>query len=470
MKYFFLGANIHQEALDLIRRAGDTVVLYECEDALHVTETLGQLERAGRAHSVDRSAVESLRRRPCGSSIDQRERIVRAVLGDFKVFLLRMRFLRVDHEGAFRGIGYFSDVVDYALTLAETHRPDTVFCAYTPHTVESWIIVRTFEELGAKVIRLIPSPLPWVLLPVQGLLNRTGCILIAKQRRPVNSLAINKYIDKLSGDYSAAMPYYEKLANRFSLARLLSVFKGFHPRDIVKQIEKWVVWREFQVAATSLPKETSFGVYFLHYQPEMNTLPEAELYCDQFQAVNKLAAALPEGVSLIVKEHPSTFSKRCDRRWRPAGFYARLLSLPNVRICPEEIGAFELIDRSMFVASIAGVCLTEALARGKPAVTFYSPRFDCFSDDLVIDANNLSQSELKAVLNDFIRGERRYGGVDVLIKCLKETSIHGYDGSVNDFYIPQSAEEQYEIGRRTNLEYLEDAVSDWFLSNEVHES
>ena len=455
-KFFYLGANMHQEALDIIRDAGGAVVLYEREDALHVTETLSQLERAGRAYSVDRSAVESFQRRPCESSIDQRERIVRTVLGDFKVFLLRMRFLRVDHEGAFKGIGYFSDVVDYALTLAETHRPGTVFCSYTPHTVESWLVVRTLEEFGARVVRLIASPLPWVLLPVQGLANAGGCNLTARARPP-RSAAVDRYLSMLRGDYSAAMPYYEKLPARFAPGRLLAAVASWRPRDLVKYLEKRLVRRDFERAAARPLGDGPYAVYFLHYQPEMNTVPEADLYADQFQAVKKLSDALPPGVRLLIKEHPSTFSKRCDRRWRPAGYYERLLSLPNTRICPADLGTFELIDRAAFVASIAGVCLTEALARGKAAVTFYTPRFALFSTELVIDANLCSVTELRERFARVFAGQWQVdeGRLRKSFECLLSG---GYDGALDDTYIPQSVPQAAANSKRANCLAIRDVL------------
>ena len=454
--FFYLGANIHQDALDIIGSSSDAVVLYEHEDAMHVMESLTELAQERRAFSIDRSTISAASREICESSIDERERIVKSVLSDFKIFLLRMRFMRLDIEGAFSGFAYFSDVVDYALALAERGRPDIVFCAYTPHTVESWIVVRTLEELGARVIRLISSPLPWVLLPVQGLINAADCNLRAKERS-VRHTAIGQYLSILRGDYTSAMPYYEKAPDHFSIRKFFSEVSEWRVRDIAKYMEKRAVRREFDQAA-SLPDDSEqYAVYFLHYQPEMNTVPEADLYADQFQAIKKLVDALPLGVKLLIKEHPSTFSKRCDRRWRPAGFYERLLSLPNTRICKEDMGAFELIDRSIFVASIAGVCLTEALARGKAAVTFYTPRFAYFGKDLIIDANLSTVSELREMFARVARGAWVIDDGN-LRKSLQHLMVSGYDGALDHTYIPQSVAESYANSKRANCLAIQDIL------------
>ena len=459
MKYFYLGANIHQEAIDIISNASNSLIIYEKNNALHVLETLESMERDGRAFSIDKPKIVASCRLLDGPFIEDRERILHAVLNDFKVFLLRMRYLRADLTGAFNGLAYFSDVIDYAIKLVGENRPNVVFCSYTPHTVESWIVVRTFEELGARVIRLIDSPMPWVLLPVQGLSNKAG-VNLSSVPRAVRSYAIDEYLDKLSSDYSIAIPYYEKLATQGLglVRRLMDSLKRLAPREVMYQLEKRAVWKEFQLAAEPLPDRVVFGVYFLHYQPEMNTLPEAGIYCDQFQAVSKLANALPPGVILVVKEHPSTFAKRCDRRWRPRGFYARFLELPNVKICPAKTGAFELIDRSLFVASIAGVCMTEALARSKPVVTFFTPRFADFFGEVVIDANQATINQLRHSLSLIAYGKLTVSR-DKLRKSIESLIACGYDGALDNTYLPNSVDESYGNSMRANRLALKDVIA-----------
>jgi len=456
VKYFYLGANIHQELLDVICRSTDSIVLYETENAGNVEELIRSMEKNGKSYSIDKKNIDMFAHGSSLSTKDDRERIVRKVLNDYKVFLLRMRFLRVDFEGAFRAFEYFSDVVDFALNLAERDQPETVFCSYTPHTVESWLVVRTFEELGARVVRLITSPLPWILLPVEGLENKSGCNLEAKLRTK-RSGAVDRYLSILRGDYAAAMPYYEKLAKRLAIGRLLSAMAKWRPRDFAKYLERRAVQKEFERASSGGEVEGSYAVYFLHYQPEMNTLPEADLYCDQFQAVKKLVDALPPGIQLLIKEHPSTFSKRCDRRWRPSGFYDRMLSLPNTSICPSHIDTFDLIDHSVFVASIAGVCLTEALARGIPAVSFYTPRFALFEDGLVVDANLHTVSELRDLFAHMVEGAWTIDE-NKLRASFDHLMANGYDGALDDTYLPQAAEQSYANSRRANYLAIQDVL------------
>ncbi len=458
--YFYLGQNINQDAVDKIQDSEDTFVLFERIDVginlflqgKHVVEKLNGLEREGRAFSIDQDIIESFQYRPCKFVRDQRERIISAIFDDYKVFLLRMRYKRFDAMGAFHGLCYFSDIVDYTLGLVGENKPKLVFCGYTPHTVEAWVVVRTLEELGARIVRLISSPLPWVSLPVQGLSNSTRSRNLVAKSSSERSGGIDKYLAILRGDYSLAIPFYEKNPlKKFDFQNFSGMAILRQPKKIIKLLDHYLVKSEFKRSAKLPSNKRPYAVYFLHYQPEMNTLPEADFYVDQFQAIKKISDALPHGINLIIREHPSTFTKHTDRRWRPAGFYRRLLTLPDAYICPAGLSSFDVLDNAIFVASIAGVCLTEALARGKPAVTFYMPRFAQFDEKLIIDANTCSVSQLREIFSKIAAGGWQISE-ERLKKSLYNLMCSGYDGAKGDAFIPQSGAQSHANSiRSTNL-------------------
>lgn len=456
MKIFYLGSNIHQEALDIIVAATDTMVVYEDIDIGVVGSTIASLAKAGRAVGINKRHVIRALHDGMDSSVDERERIVSAVLNDYRVFLLKTRRTRVDVEGAFGSFGYFSDVVDYALNFIARFKPGLVYCSYTPHELEPWLFMRTLEEAGVRIIRLIISPLPWVSLPVAGLTE--GRIQPLSSASTVHSQKkVERYLGVLRGSYETALPYYEKVMGAFSWSGLKAMVSSLAPKNVLKSLEKRLVFGEYMKAAKPFDTESPFATYFLHYQPEMNTLPEAGLYCDQFQAIIKIASALPQGVMLIVKEHPSTFTKRCDRRWRPRGFYERIARIPNVLICAPGANAFHHIDRAKFVASIAGVCLTEALARGITAVTFYSPRFSLFPDSLVVDASSASISELREALGNVCARQSRLPEQEVA-ECFLRVAQNGYDGSDDESFIPRAIVQAATNSKRANCIAIQDVI------------
>lgn len=115
-------------------------------------------------------------------------------------------------------------------------------------------------------------------------------------------------------------------------------------------------------------------VYFpLHYQPELSTLPLGGVYHQQILVAETIAAALPDGWELYVKEHPAQWWTRMRERYssvRYPGYYERLARIPGVRIIPFDTNTFELIDRARAVATVTGTAGWESLLRGKCPLVF----------------------------------------------------------------------------------------------------
>ena len=114
----------------------------------------------------------------------------------------------------------------------------------------------------------------------------------------------------------------------------------------------------------------TYVILFLHFQPERTTLPEAYGFAQQVAAIIALAAALPEGTHLYVKEHPTTFTHDCLWKERLPFWYPHDRSYQNVQLVPIETDPYELMEGSICVSTIAGTVAGEALIRGKPVVVF----------------------------------------------------------------------------------------------------
>lgn len=116
-------------------------------------------------------------------------------------------------------------------------------------------------------------------------------------------------------------------------------------------------------------------LYFpLHYQPEMTTVPRGGGFADQIAVVSLLAANLPAGWSIVVKEHPSTFMKHMfGHQGRFDGFYETLAAIPRVRLLPLETDSRIVLRKAHAVATITGTSGIEALALGKPLLVFGYP-------------------------------------------------------------------------------------------------
>jgi hypothetical protein len=455
MKVFYLGSNVYRDVLDIIKGVSNTVLVYEKMDVTQVHNIIDSLSEEGKAVCISKESI-LMANTSLAYGGDKREKIVSTILDDFRLFLLKTRFTKLDISGNFSSLCYFSDVIDFTLGFVEKYNPKVAYCSYIPHTVESWIFMRTLEESGTRIIRLISAPLPWMMLPVVGLSNERMELLSIGQM-PDKYDKIDKYIATLKGSYDKALPYYQKIPKVSLVSSLLSKFSELSLKGIIKMYLQRLVYSEFMAVAKPVDFNHQFGIYFLHYQPEMNTLPEAGLYCDQFQAISKIASAMPKGVRLIVKEHPTTFQHN-DRKWRPRGFYNRIESIPNVQVSILGIDVFKLIDNAKFVASISGVSLTEALVRGSPVVIFNTARFYHFPKEFVIDANTASVSELRISLERICSSTYRFSE-NKMLACLEAVARDGYDGSENDSFIPQTVLQAATNAKRANLLAIQDVIN-----------
>ncbi|MDD5041839.1 MAG: hypothetical protein PHX87_00590 [Candidatus Peribacteraceae bacterium] len=119
--------------------------------------------------------------------------------------------------------------------------------------------------------------------------------------------------------------------------------------------------RHVQVPDLSKP----FIYLALHCQPEASTIPEAGAFMDQELIAELIAACLPEGISLYVKEHPTQ-----GERYRSVEFYQSLLAIPSVTLIPKETDTYALIDSSLAVATATGTVGFESVMRQKPVLMF----------------------------------------------------------------------------------------------------
>lgn len=107
-----------------------------------------------------------------------------------------------------------------------------------------------------------------------------------------------------------------------------------------------------------------YVLYALHFQPEASTLVQAPMYVDQLALLRDLAASLPIGHRLYVKEHLSS------RGRRPLAFYRALRAIPAVRLLSPDEDSFALVREARAVAVLTGTIGWEALMLGRPVVSF----------------------------------------------------------------------------------------------------
>lgn len=147
-------------------------------------------------------------------------------------------------------------------------------------------------------------------------------------------------------------------------------------------------------------------IYFpLHLQPEMTTSALGGVFADQLLAIEALAARLPEGWKILVKENPKQ-----TVHYRGPAFRARLESIKGVEMAGWGTASLELIRHCQIVATITGTAGWEAICVGKPAVVFGHAWFrnlaGCHSFNPQIDLAAVAATKFEAI--DLEKGLARF--------------------------------------------------------------
>lgn len=184
----------------------------------------------------------------------------------------------------------------------------------------------------------------------------------------------------------------------------------------------------------------------LHFQPEASTCPMGGAFVDQLLMAQMLAAHLPPGVSLYVKEHPHQVGFGRSR-----AFYEELQSVPRVRLVPRGFDTFRLSDHAIAVATATGTAGWEALYRGKPVLLFGHTFFQYAPGVFPIRTNQDCAEALRLIVDG--QGLPTHRDLKIFLKALEETTLHGYIDPLYEKISLLSARENIEnlasgIGQR----------------------
>lgn len=106
-------------------------------------------------------------------------------------------------------------------------------------------------------------------------------------------------------------------------------------------------------------------------QPERTSNPQAGIFANQMIMAKMISNSLPEGWSLVIKEHPNQFHPEfAVNMCRSMEYYLELAVTPQIHFVDTNTDPFDLIDKCSAVATTGGTAGLEAVARGKPTVLF----------------------------------------------------------------------------------------------------
>jgi hypothetical protein len=323
------------------------------------------------------------------AQFDAYDRCLRAVLRDERVHFLATRTYM---NSPLNNTVVIERIVANTLRIVAETRPTRLLSSSTPHSVQAWTFARCFEELGLPVYVLERSPInnrAWIYRGLDGQRVVERAAPLPADLTPYTRSQVQEQVSSVAG---------ARDARGFLVSRMdLSVLKGAETNDFwsprrelgnvfggslkalpIRLASSWLkrkIYHSYQsLAVTQLP-DAPFVIYFMHYQPERSSLPEALFHTQQLIALRQIANTLPAGWKLVVREHPSMWLLPLDLGVRTMDYYEQIAALPNTQLASMDLDTFELIDRCAVVSTLTGSVGFQGLLRGKPAFVFGLPAY-----------------------------------------------------------------------------------------------
>lgn len=157
--------------------------------------------------------------------------------------------------------------------------------------------------------------------------------------------------------------------------------------------------RAYDRLAGPVPDDAPFVYLALHRQPEQTTVPKGGLFEDQLVVARTLAAALPEGWRLYVREHPAQLNLDHVlgdwRTWRDPSDYEDLARVARTRLVSMDEEPHDLIRRAEVVATVTGTSAWEALQLGTPSMVFAPTWFSGSPGCYLVDSVEAARAALE---------------------------------------------------------------------------
>ncbi len=147
----------------------------------------------------------------------------------------------------------------------------------------------------------------------------------------------------------------------------------------------WIEWRLGRdiVDESALALHTAFAFFPLHFEPEVSLQVFGRPHQNQIEVIRSLAASLPVGMFLLVKEHPR------GRGFRPLGYYRKLLEIPNVRMVDASLATHQVARSASLVIVISGSTGLEAAILERPVITLGKPVYNILQGNMIRHVTDL---------------------------------------------------------------------------------
>jgi len=347
-------------------------------------------------------------------------------------FLLAEKFalyslIRYENSGLIpflRKRDYVSTVADYIYSAVLETEPTHVIMSEAPHTVADLLAIGICEELNIDILHFQKCGVaPWARPrlglhyrdPVVGLANLALSPSVPPMRDRLQS-----WMSNLSERLETSQPAVSEQLSasreerlRGWKGRVRSVLPAYYAAKLLRDIEVengrpggprlkplprsvnlrtdarhlFDAWQFTRHQRNDLKRSQDLisrrraetqnckkVTFFLHFEPEITSIPEGGINSDQLVVARALRASLPNDYVLEIREHPSQLllSTR-GYLGRDPNFYEELTSLGRVSFSDDLTSYRDSILSSELVVTLAGTVAIEARMLGKRALAVGHP-------------------------------------------------------------------------------------------------
>ncbi|MEM0952048.1 MAG: hypothetical protein AAGI66_07910 [Cyanobacteria bacterium P01_H01_bin.74] len=259
-------------------------------------------------------------------------------------------------------LNLFNRQLDFYYELLYTRQIDWVIFDRLPHFGADRILYELAVAMGLNTLLFFVSIFP----------GHSFCIYRVEDFghfEAIPQLSVRSALT-IPQKHEKELPYLCTITNtKYTVARTVREFLTTqNPRIFVKyfKYKRYLYWLS-QFSTRSFDTSQPFIYFALHYQPEATTATIGGMFTDQLLAVERLAACLPVGWHIAVKENPYQ-----SEYMRGHVFFDRLRAIANTTLIARDVNTYYLTKHAKFVATITGTVGWEAITGGKPVLIFGS--------------------------------------------------------------------------------------------------
>ena len=353
-----LGISPNYIYLDMFREVYDSLIL--SDELLNTVDSDIVIQSSGRMNL--NSAIQSDR----GFAILTYEESLRSAVSHYLVWKSIFSDHHVDvleHEPCSLFFNYIAAILckkqggNYTYQIAINN--DQYDYAYLNANNGEYV----FYELESNYFKFISNP---------SLIDRNRCKRFIDKCRNDKTVFFGNLIRR---NYSLFKLFFSSIKERLKVKKGCKKFDrvynnteywSYHNTVITNRYENMLAYRKRGIKfETVLPDGEKYYFYPFHLEPEAVVQYLADgLYKNQIKLIENIAASLPPGYYLYVKDHPHILA------YRKSDDYERLMNVPNIRLLDSRIPAKVVINNAIGVFTINGTAGMEALLMGKQVYCF----------------------------------------------------------------------------------------------------